>query len=611
MKLISLFLILLFSFQLSTAQNTIKVSTKKVTHNGKLYYIHKVKKGETLYAIAKAYNVQVNDIVFENPDVFDGIKAGLELKIPIKEIYEGEYIKHLVMKGETIYSICRNYGITQNELKTINPLIKEKGLQAGTYIKIKKRKSSLNYHQFKTKTVNKTNNDTGLFIYHTVKAKETLYSLSNQFNISINEILKNNPDISQNGLKKGQIIKIPKKQKTQEPLTLSVTRPSADSLHTKYDSLMYIIDTVFSKCQTTNYVYPEANILLVLPFQKNNFKVPANYDFDNISNYKTFPFVEFYEGLLLALDTLRKQGININLKVADSNDSLTIKNYLDSGWQPNLYIGSTSTKVFNFIYRWRNKDIVFIDPFKSKQKIYSNRIFYTLPSLETQINALKSFILSLDTVNLIIPFSTFANDRKIEDTIYNDIYNSSIIENKDFLIKKINLKNGDVKEIENMLSVGRKNIILYLSTDEPEVNTFLSKLRLLTKDYNISVIGHPIWRNFQLNYEYLHRLQTYLVSPNFLNYETDTIHQFIMKFKKYYKKMPSKFAYWGYDITWYFSKALCYFGTDFFRCLPSFHPTLFISSFYFEQNETGSFQNKGNFIIHYSDDFKQIGFPLN
>ena len=93
MKLISLFLILLFSFQLSTAQNTIKVSTKKVTHNGKLYYIHKVKKGETLYAIAKAYNVQVNDIVFENPDVFDGIKAGQELKIPIKEIYEGEYIK--------------------------------------------------------------------------------------------------------------------------------------------------------------------------------------------------------------------------------------------------------------------------------------------------------------------------------------------------------------------------------------------------------------------------------------------------------------------------------------------------------------------------------------
>ncbi|MCD6366633.1 MAG: LysM peptidoglycan-binding domain-containing protein [Bacteroidales bacterium] len=609
MKSVSLyflsFILLVLSPQISIAQATIKVSVKKVSVDGKLYYFHKIKKGQTLYAIAKAYDVPVNDIAFENPGVFDGLKVGQELRIPIKEIDEGKYIKHLVVKGETIYSICKQYGITQTELEQLNPAVKN-GLQADTYIKIPKKESALSYHQFQTgDTKPIINKDTTRFIYHTVKAKETLYRLSKKYDIPIDRILKNNPEVAQNGLKNGQILKIPKKQK---PVIApgQIVRSSADSLVTHFDSLASILDTVFSSCNTSGYTHSNLNVLLVLPFHKNYFKVPTNYDFDDVSNYRTFSFIEFYEGILLAVDTLRKRGMNINLKVADSDDSLTVKSYLDKGWKPDLFIGSSNTKVFNFVYRWRNENLSFIDPFKTKRQINSNRFFKVLPSFKIQMNSLKAFALSLDSVNLIIPESEFSADRLMEDSLFKEIYNASEIKDKSYLVKKVNYKKSGMKEIENGLSVGRKNFIFLLSTDEPEVNKFLSKLRLLTEDYDISVIGHPLWRNFQLDNAFLHRLQSYLVSPNFVDYESDTTYQFMSEFKKYFDKAPTKFGFWGYDVAWYFFNAVGYFGTDFSHCLPSFHPFLLESSFRFEQDENGNYQNQGVFVIRYTNDFKRM-----
>ncbi len=611
MKSFSVFVIflcsLVFSLHISMAQNSVDVSTKKVLVDGKYYYFHKIKKGQTLYAIAKAYNVPVNDIAFENPGVIDGLVIGQDLKIPIKEIDDGKYIKHLVVKGETIYSICKQYHVTQAQLEQLNPDIRN-GLIADTYIKIHKKETPLNYYQFTTEDKNTTekNEDTSSFIFHKVQPKETLYSLSKQYNTPLDRILKHNPEVAQNGLKNGQVLKIPKQQK---PIVQSIIRPAADSLYSKYDSLAAILDTVFLSCNTNSYIHPNLDVLLVLPFSKDYFKVPINYDFDDVLNYRIFPYVEFYEGVLLAVDTLRKRGMNITLKVADANDSLTVKNYLDKGWKPDLFIGSSDTKVFDFVYSWRNENLNFIDPFKTKRKINSNRFFKALPPFSVQINYLESFIISLDSVNLIIPQTVNAADRILEDSIYHMLYNAPEIKNKSFLVKTINYQKLGMKEIENVLSVGRRNFILFLSTDEPEVNKFLSKLRLLSEDFDIYVIGHPIWRNFQLDFNHLHRLQTHLVSPNFVDYETDTTYQFMAKFKKYYNKIPSKFGFWGYDIMYYFVNAVGYFGNDFSDCLTSYHPFLLETSFYFKQEKNGNFVNTGLFIINYTKNFKQV--PVN
>lgn len=109
------------------------------TINNRKFYIHIVEKGQSLYAISKIYAIDVNVILADNDEAIDGIKPGQELKIPIdlKAVTPvkitntsvnavadtNKYIYHKVIKKETIYSICKQYGITDKQLELYNPEI--------------------------------------------------------------------------------------------------------------------------------------------------------------------------------------------------------------------------------------------------------------------------------------------------------------------------------------------------------------------------------------------------------------------------------------------------------------------------------------------------------
>jgi peptidoglycan endopeptidase LytF len=132
--LIYLTLITTFSF-LSIEKGFAQKNENGESNSVKNYKTHKVEKGQSLYAIAKLYNVELNSIIMENPDAIDGIKTGQELKIPItksspvkKENQQPEKnssiqpnsTSHKVIKGETIYSICKKYNLNQEQLISLN-----------------------------------------------------------------------------------------------------------------------------------------------------------------------------------------------------------------------------------------------------------------------------------------------------------------------------------------------------------------------------------------------------------------------------------------------------------------------------------------------------------
>ena len=88
-NLLLVFVLFLFSTGLS-AQESLKALRSNVIEkiNGKEYYIHTIKKGQTLYMISKAYGVDVNDVIKENPEVKEGIRADEKLRIPINKSTE-------------------------------------------------------------------------------------------------------------------------------------------------------------------------------------------------------------------------------------------------------------------------------------------------------------------------------------------------------------------------------------------------------------------------------------------------------------------------------------------------------------------------------------------
>lgn len=120
--------------------------------NGKTYYIHNVKKGESLYGISKLYGVDSERILNENPLVKEkGLKAGTNILIPVepdkksatdKMVLDTVHYKyHKVLQGQTVYSICKTYGISEEQFYVYNP-DKKTGLKEHDWIIVGKKEQS-------------------------------------------------------------------------------------------------------------------------------------------------------------------------------------------------------------------------------------------------------------------------------------------------------------------------------------------------------------------------------------------------------------------------------------------------------------------------------------
>lgn len=239
-----------------------------------------VKPKQTIYSLTKEYDISEAALKSLNPQLNQGLKAGDIIRIPKKKENTPEETPvvpegmHLVQRGETIFSLSKLFGVTEDELYISNPSLQTEGLKVGSFIFIPQKGSS--------KAVIQDG-----FIEHTVKQGETVYSITKRYKISFADLLKHNPEL-QNGLKAGMVLKIP----LQEGANI-IKAPG---------KIKKIDDN-------------EINIGLLLPFHLKG----GNAQEKNIST-------DILIGAKMALDSLAGQGKIINLKVMDSeNKAATIE----------------------------------------------------------------------------------------------------------------------------------------------------------------------------------------------------------------------------------------------------------------------------------------------
>jgi LysM repeat protein len=152
------------------------------TINGKLFVVHKVDAGETLYGISKRYAVTVDQILEHNPTADAGLEIGRILKIPYvqrtpKKATNGNI--HIVAEKETLFSISRQYGVTVDELKQWNNL-SDNALALGQELVIKK-KNTIAVVATPVEVISAR-------AVHTVAAKETMYSITRQYGITVEQL---------------------------------------------------------------------------------------------------------------------------------------------------------------------------------------------------------------------------------------------------------------------------------------------------------------------------------------------------------------------------------------------------------------------------------------
>ena len=226
---------------------------------------HKVVEGENLISIANKYNVKPSLIYELNPDSKYSIKINSVLLIPLQNKKLAMPETHIVKSQETIFGISKLYKISIIDLKKRNPILKTEELKLGQELQLIKRETNAD------KLV------TQKTILHEVASKETKYSISRKYNISIEELEILNPEISTN-LPIGIKIKIPTEN------LLSDENPKKENLLVKKLNLNILIDKLIARAkEQINVTYKsggnkhdgfDCSGLMVYTFENTEIKLP-------------------------------------------------------------------------------------------------------------------------------------------------------------------------------------------------------------------------------------------------------------------------------------------------------------------------------------------------
>lgn len=163
-----------------------------------------VKKGDSLYGIARVYKTTVQEIQKLNNLKSNTLSIGQVLKIPENYVDDSSsdlpsFINYVVKRGDSLYSIAKNYGITVDTIIKDNGLINNL-LSIGQNLKIRTKEDTVIEECFGEDNSNST-------IEYIVKKGDSLYSIAKKYNTDVNTIIKNN-NLKSTNLSIGQILKI-------------------------------------------------------------------------------------------------------------------------------------------------------------------------------------------------------------------------------------------------------------------------------------------------------------------------------------------------------------------------------------------------------------------
>lgn len=160
------------------------------------YKYHTVQKGETIYSISRQYGVSVQEILDLNPEIDpDNVQVDETLLLPLKKKDE-EGTKqaantYTVQRGDTWYSIARKFELRIEQLQNANPeLRRNRNLRVDDVLKIPAAEST-SATEYPTDSVSADG-----MLYHYVRQGDTWYSLARKYEVKTSRLLEWNPDFS-------------------------------------------------------------------------------------------------------------------------------------------------------------------------------------------------------------------------------------------------------------------------------------------------------------------------------------------------------------------------------------------------------------------------------
>ncbi len=589
MKRILLLFLVFIGSTAAICQVEVHKSTEIEIYNGKPYYVHVVLKGQTVYSIAKAYGVTTDQVFEANTFAREGIKIGQFLRIPAPDnavVQNTETPTEITETRDTIYlltyiaeetisleQLAQQFKMTVTEIMGYNDHLSDKQfLYSSELARLPVQSFDVLIEYLQSKQ------HAQVIILHThaVKKGETLSSIGREYGCSVNELKMFNPG-TQEKLKPNMILWVPSKEFFSFESFLN--QPQV------YDCVKI--------SEKKHY-----NVALLVPLNLHlvsSIKIDSDRKKNLNKHFRSFDYIHFYEGFMLALNTIDFNGATITLNIYDVDDgSEKINNLISRGvLDVDLIIGPFKKEPLEVLDKWsEDKNIHIVDLYLPSEIDYgleNTKIISAIPSVSEQLNGMIQYIMNVPLdKNVIVVYNENNNEKQLADKI-RDIHT----ENPDYEIQFLQYNSSGMNGLVSLLSHDKQNFIVNFTNNEVFLNNFLRSLFDNAEKYPITLFGLPGWLRFEsIDLRYLNHFNTHFFSSQFVDYSRPEVQSFVSDFQKAYLTDPNRLGFLGYDVAKYFLGLLTTYGNSFPWCTESYSSDLLSTGFLFErQTETQQFQN--------------------
>ncbi len=516
------------------------------------YVLYMVKKQETLYGIAKRYNVTVDDILKANPGI-EGLKEDTEIRIPAKKLPEKPAVietpvpkagktevapdEIVVKTGETLYSIAKTYHTSVDDLIDLNPQLVG-GLKAGMVLQL-----------------------------HKAAGKA--------------EVKNNTPPVAEKEI----IPLVP---------ALSGRGYSPDNIKKTYQVALLL-----------PFLLDDAGAALEAPADKD----PAGFE-----NFNYFQFYAGFMLAADSLEKLGLKARIHVMDAERLSDTLIIRQTLRKPGMDkiNLMVGPVYASSFAIAARYAQKhECVIVNPLSHRENIVEGNPYVVKAQVSGSAIAdkLTAFITNhYPSANIIAVRNDNKELKSLTDDFASGIRDELGKHNFKGSLQESNYSVDQIAGLTKKLKPGVKNIVIFFSNNKTTVPNFVSLLNPLAKSDDILLIGMDGWDELELETEFLVNLNYHQVTSGYIDYESEAVQQFTASFRAKYGAVPvpGKHAFLGFDIGWYFLTSMMWYGDQYVTCLPEHKGKGLQYHFDFPAASGGDGLQNQNITIVKLEDYKMV-----
>ena len=525
----------------------VRRSESIVRIEGDSYYVHTVEAGQTLYSLAKAYDVSTAAIVHYNPLVAGGLKAGQVLKIPAVGVTQPKmsqrkinrlFEEHEVKQGETVYSISRMYAVPVATLLEDNASLDPTHLAIGQKVLIRKaekgdgdeRETMEQLNEY-TEALNSVSND---YKYHLVAHGETLYSLSKLYGVTQEELIEWNS--LTDGLKAGAMIRVGMAEQANIP---TEQPDSTIQSPTEIEQPPVFENVEISTSEDARH----ATIALMLPLRA-----------DGVANAS---YLEFYQGFLLGMEDLKAEGLSFTIDLYNSARSEQTVSEIVAGENfagTDLIVGPVYDNELQAVlpYAVENR-IAVVSPLAATDSLHAPVLFGMAPRESSKTAQMSMMFAEEDNIVLVYGKS---NDTELEADVKSTLVGKTYHTHT--------YTGGDIPS--SLFKSESRNVYVVMARGELEVDKILAALssthnnlvsRSQLHSATVKVIGSSRWNRFNnIDRNLFFKMGVSYLTSYLAKRGDGVIDRFDSRYIDAYQSLPSMYSYRGYDAAMIFGRAV-------------------------------------------------------